>query len=41
MCNNEYLNKNKVKLIEVKYVNNLDREKFDFLSNTAEKIFKT
>ena len=41
ICNNEYLNKNKVKLIEVKYVNNLDREKFDFLSNTAEKIFKT
>jgi len=41
ICNNEILSKDDTKLIEVKYVNNLEREKFLFLEKTAKDIFKT
>ncbi|MBI4653193.1 ATP-binding protein [Candidatus Kuenenbacteria bacterium] len=41
VCGNEYLNKQKIKLIEVKYTDNLSKEKFLFLKNTAQNIFKS
>lgn len=41
ICNNEILSKQETKLIEVKYVNNLGRENFDFIAKTANEIFKT
>lgn len=41
VCNNEVLNKKSAKLIEVKYANDIEKENFSFLANTAKKIFKT
>ncbi|PKL72299.1 hypothetical protein CVV26_02160 [Candidatus Kuenenbacteria bacterium HGW-Kuenenbacteria-1] len=40
VCNNEILNKKKAKLIEVKYVNNIEKENFSFLEKTAIENFK-
>lgn len=40
MCNNEILNKNKSKLIEVKYVNDIKKENFSFIEKIADKNFK-
>ncbi len=41
ICNNEILDKNNSKLIEVKYINNITKEKFSFLEKTALEVFKT
>lgn len=41
VCNNDFLNKNKSKLIEVKYTNNIKQENFSFLESVAKNIFKT
>lgn len=41
VCNNEILNKDNTRLIEVKYVSNMNNEKFDFIKKIANKIFKT
>jgi len=41
ICGNEYLNKQTIKLIEVKYVNDLSKEKFSFLKQVAQNIFKS
>lgn len=41
VCSNEILNKRDNKLIEVKYVSKIEREKFDFLKKTSEETFKT
>ncbi len=41
ICNNEILNKNKSKIIEVKYTNNVIKEKFYFLEKIASEVFKT
>lgn len=40
VCNNEILSKNKSKLIEVKYVNDIKKEKFSFIEKMAIKNFK-
>lgn len=40
VCNNEIFSKQETSLIEVKYVNNIGRENFDFITKTAREIFK-
>jgi len=41
ICNNEIFSKDATKLIEVKYIKDIRKEKFDFIKKTAENVFKT